>query len=129
MHSNAEDIREYASTLVEAARRSGKERLSLRAGDIHRELKLVNRVPAVCSVLGSKKFQTENRLRTIGRSGPASGQSTTTEFTYSLVDVEPLQVHKQEVFQSLRGIGKTIFAEYGGGQAFLESLREDPAAQ
>jgi hypothetical protein len=129
MHNNAEDIRIYASTLVEAARRSGKERLSLRAGDIHRELKLVNRVPAVCSVLGSKKFQTENRLRTIGRSGPASGQSTTTVFTYALIDPEIYHFSNHSAFESLRGIGKTIFAEYGGGEAFLESLREEPAAQ
>jgi hypothetical protein len=129
MHSSAEEIRIYASTLVEAARRSGKERLSLRAGDIHRELRLVNRVPAVCSVLGSKKFQTENRLRTIGRSGPASGQSTTTEFTYALIDSEICHFSNHSAFESLRGIGKTIFAEYGGGEALLESLREEPAAQ
>ena len=129
MHSCAEDIRTYASTLVEAARRSGKERLSLRAGDIHRELKLVNRVPAVCSVLGSKKFQTENRLRTIGRSGPASGQSTTTEFTYSLIDSGQIGENHQSAFESLRGIGKMTFAEFGGAESFLQSRREEAAAQ
>ena len=45
---------------------------------------LSNRVPGVCSALGSSQFLSEAGLRLVERVGPR--QSTTTEFRYEILD-------------------------------------------
>ena len=54
----------------------------VRAGDVARDLRLRNRVPAVCSALGSKLLLEQARVCLVERRGPR--QSTTTEFHYAL---------------------------------------------
>ena len=58
--------------------------MSLRVGDVARDLALNNRVPAVCSALGSKLFLRQAGLRLMERVGPR--QSTTTEFRYEILE-------------------------------------------
>ena len=58
--------------------------MSLRAGDVARDMGLNNRAAAVCSALGSKQFLREAGLRLVERIGPR--QSTTTEFCYEILD-------------------------------------------
>ena len=58
--------------------------MSLRAGDVARDMGLNNRAPAVCSALASKQFLREAGLRLVERVGPR--QSTTTEFRYEILD-------------------------------------------
>ena len=58
--------------------------MSLRAGDVARDMGLSNRVPAVCSALGSRQFLREAGLRLVERVGPR--QSTTTVFRYEILD-------------------------------------------
>ena len=55
--------------------------MTVRAGDVAHELQLRNRVPAVCSALGSKLLLEQAGLRLVERRGPR--QSTTTEFRYA----------------------------------------------
>jgi hypothetical protein len=49
------------------------------SGDIVRQLKLQQRVPALCSALGARKFFTENDVTLVRRSGPKFGMTATWE--------------------------------------------------
>src|SRR5271168_3202675 len=83
----ANDIRAYGrERYVVPARKRQLEKFSIRAGDVVRELKLLGRVPAVCSALKSRAFLEQNCLRIVERTGPSSGQSTTVTYTYEFVD-------------------------------------------
>ena len=55
--------------------------MTVRAGNVASDLQLGNRVPAVCSALGSKLLLEQAGLRLVERRGPR--QSTTTEFRYA----------------------------------------------
>ena len=81
MASQADEIREYAVTqYVRPWRRSGGKRLSIRAGDVVRGMRLHNATPNVCSALEGRKFQQQAGLVLILREGPQ--RSTTTTFHY-----------------------------------------------
>ena len=81
--SLADRIRRYAlDQHVERARRAQEGTVVIRAGDVHRDLGLTSRVPAVCSALASTLFQRLAGVTPMERSGPI--QSTTTQFRYRL---------------------------------------------
>lgn len=131
----ADEIRSFAAARYVAPARNERERqFSIRAGDVVRDMKLVaGRTPAVCSALKTREFLEGNALRLIARSGPDSGQSTTVIYTYEFVDDEhprPLRTaggrtpqSQQEAWEKLRGALKDVFAEYGGGEAYLRAER------
>ncbi len=80
--SGADRIRRFVrARYIDAARRDGRNTVTIRAGDVARDLNLGNRVPAVCSALGSKLLLEQSGLRLVERRGPR--QSTTTEFCYA----------------------------------------------
>ncbi len=80
--SGADRIRRHVrARYIDAARREGGNTVTIRAGDVARELRLGNRVPAVCSALASKLLLDQAGLRLVERRGPR--QSTTTEFRYA----------------------------------------------
>jgi hypothetical protein len=108
---------------VSAARRRREKTVSINVGEVHRALALNNRVPLVCAALGSKKFLTEHGLRIVSKTGPPSGQSTTVTFTYEIMKPELQKRSAEEVWQSLRGIAKDIYASFGGGEAYLRQER------
>src|SRR5437588_3467082 len=108
----ADRIRDYAKrNYVEPARRRGESSIKIVAGDIHKGLGLISRVPLVCNALGSKKFLNENGLVLDGRQGPPSGQSSTVTFTYRLMDAkaEARDRPKTPSFLEFRGIAKGGF--------------------
>lgn len=79
--SGADRIRRYVRAhYIDPVRRDGRNTVTIRAGDVARELHLRNHVPAVCSALGSNLLLEQAGLRLVERKGP--GQSTTTEFRY-----------------------------------------------
>lgn len=107
---------------VRRARSERRAMFRVVVGDIHRALGLQNRVPLVCNALASRKFLEENSLRLLGRTGPPSGQSTTVELTFELLDPKrPIEV--MESLRALRGVGKQVFHELGGGEKFLRAER------
>jgi DNA-directed RNA polymerase subunit RPC12/RpoP len=80
----ADEIRSHIITNhVNPARSRKQGELSLRAGDIHRELSLKNRMPAVCGVLGGEKLQQEAHIMRIATSGPIP--SATAEFRFKIL--------------------------------------------
>jgi hypothetical protein len=121
--SVADLIRQHAvEVYVLAARRRGDRTFTINAGTVHKALALSNRIPPVCAALGSKKFLTENRLRLKSKTGPPSGQSTTVTYTYEFLEPHD-QAEGLDAWDRLRGALKDVFAELGGGEAYLRAER------
>jgi len=78
MTSSAKQIRAYVNeAFIEPARRAGLSETSVTAGDIHKDLRLLNRMPAVCSAIDSKKFQDQFGVAVRQRTGPRQGSTAT----------------------------------------------------
>ncbi|HEV7217529.1 MAG: hypothetical protein ACHP8A_17290 [Terriglobales bacterium] len=110
--------------VIPAQRRKEKQ-ISIRAGDVVRDLGLVGRTPAVCSALTGKKFRESNNLRLLKVNGPKSGQSTTVVCTYELVETKSPPTGRDDPWQQLRGALKNIFSELGGGEGYLRNERDN----
>lgn len=139
--ADAKEIREYIRTrYMEPARQRRETLVTLRAGDIHRELGLKNRVPNVCQVMESRLLEKEAGVKVSSKQGPPSGRGTTLTVTYAVdlqrtggrAGVEPKAggqaVPRSEhpgiaLFYALRGMGKDLYAAEGGGEAWLEKER------
>jgi hypothetical protein len=122
--SSADSIREHAvKKYVVPARRRRDRTFSINAGEVHKALGFNNLVPSVCSALVSKKFLMENHLRLIARTGPPSGKSTTVTYTYEFADTH--RHSPQDAWTRLRGALKDVFAELGGGEAYLRGERDN----
>ena len=65
---------------IEPARRRGERAVTVRAGEVHREMGLANRVPAVCAALDARKFRELAGLELVGRTGPKQGASAVWTF-------------------------------------------------
>ncbi len=102
-----DDIRRYIfEHYIEPAVEEGKECIILRAGDIHREMLLVDRMPAVCNALGSRKsIDTYNswlmklgynaRIKHLLINAPPSGYGSSVEYKYVFVkngEKEPIEI-------------------------------------
>jgi hypothetical protein len=122
---SADEIREFARRkYIEPARRRGERSVRIVAGDVHRELRFVNRVPNVCHALRSKEFLQENGLVLENWEGPPSGLSTTVVYTYRLLDNQAGVEQAESSFLQLRGIAKEVFRSLGGAEQFLRSERD-----
>ncbi len=127
----ADVYREFANQrYVEPARRSGEKFVRIKSGEIVNALALKNSTPNVCSAIESKIFQRLGRVKLVGKKSSApKGTSTTTEFTFEILDVERRggdePSPRRVTFADLEGIGKEAFATLGGGEAFIRSEREN----
>lgn len=124
---DADKIRVYGQEkYVLPARQRKHKRFSIRVGDVVRELKLTGRsAPAVCSALRTREFLQSNDLQLVDTSGPKSGQSTTVVYTYEFVGTNPSSPPAEDSWNRLRGALKNVFAELGGGEAYLRAERSD----
>jgi hypothetical protein len=105
------------------ARVRNEQRVSIRAGDVVREMDLGGgRAPAVCSALKAQKFLDENGLRLVSKTGPESGQSTSVTYTYEFPQTLT-NADRLAAWNRLRGALKDVYAEYGGGEAYLRAER------
>jgi len=123
----SEEVQRYVkSTYLEPARHRGESTIRIKAGDVHRDLHWVNRVPSVCTTLSSKKFLRETGLELVSKEGPPSGFGTRAEFVYRLHPQGSLHSPetKHRRFEALYGTLSTIFHEVGGGENFLRKERE-----
>ena len=121
---DADRIREHGREKYVVPARSRKERFfSIRTGDVLRELKMSGRTPAICSALKTNDFLQQNNLKLVDMKGPKSGQSTTVVYTYEFVDAEQPPLPKENPWARLRGALKDVFAETGGGEAYLRAER------
>jgi len=125
-HTGAEQVRELARVnYIEPARKRQESTVRILAGDVHRALHWVGRVPSVCQALNGSKFLKDNHLILEKWEGPPSGQSATVLFTYRLVDENRAPDEMQESpLLRLCGIGKEVFESLGGAEAFIRRERE-----
>jgi len=129
--TQADAIRSFAGeNFVSKARQHGDSKFTIVSGEVHRGMGLRDRMPNVCSALGSREFLEANRLVLISREGPPSGKSSTVRFTYSFREgtkgdemKEDVESQGWDTFLALRGAARDVFAEYGGGEAFLKQER------
>ena len=121
---DADQIRLHATKkYVLPARQRKQQRFSINAGDVVRELKMTGRVPAVCSALKTRRFLKSNDLQLIDTDGPPSGQSTTVTYTYEFLESNRSTPEHDDSWKQLRGTLKDVFAELGGGEAYLRAER------
>jgi hypothetical protein len=79
--TQADRIRQFVfDSYIIPARTKGHETVTVRAGDVHREMRLVSAMPAVCSAIGSNKFEELAKVTTVARRGPANGANVYFEF-------------------------------------------------
>lgn len=124
--SVSELVRQHAvNYYLSPARLRRDKTFSINVGEVHRALKLSNRVPQVCNALESNKFLNENHLRLVSKTGPPSGLSTTVTYTYELLDGGGQNSTPIDAWLALRGIAKDIFASLGGGEAYIRGEREN----
>ena len=125
---SADEIRSFVRReYLEPARRKGLKHVRVVAGDVHRSLKLKNRVPNVCNALTSKSFLRDNNVVIEEESGPPSGMGTRMTYTYRLLAREPEQQGENTelpAFNKLRGLLKEALHSLGGGEAFLRRERD-----
>ena len=126
MERSVDAIRAHAvKEYVAVARRRGEKLVRIVAGDVHRALKLKNRVPNVCNALKSRIFLDLNLLAIEDVSGPPSGMGTRVIYTYRLLDEKEPRVEAARTpsFEKLRGLLKESLQSLGGGETFLRNER------
>jgi len=125
LHSDSDLVRKHAAELyLMPARRHGERTFSVNVRAVHNALGLQNRVPLVCAALISKKFLVQNSLKLISKKGPPSGQSTTVTYTYEFIDKQSSDPPSPDPWTRMRGVLKDVFAELGGGEAYLQKERD-----
>ena len=82
---DADRIREYATGLVEQARREGKGRITIRAGDVHKALGLRHAHPNVCQAIRGNKFHSKAGVNLVDCDLPPSGQGANAYFIFSIL--------------------------------------------
>lgn len=112
------------------AREGRASRFSIRAGNVVNELGIgASRAAAVCSALKTRQFLRDNELRLIEATGPKSGLSTTVIYTYEFANSEAsafgASARSEDAWSRLRGALKDVFAELGGGEAYLRAERSN----
>jgi 5-methylcytosine-specific restriction protein B len=81
--SQADEIRNYCiKTYVIPSRLRNDKGVFIPVADVHKNLHLSDRYPAVCSALGSKKFEDEANIRRVHIDGPKNGASTIFVFLF-----------------------------------------------
>jgi len=116
-------VREYAQeTYLSPARRRREKTVTVNVGQVQKGVGLHNRVSLVCQALRSEKFLRAHGLKLISKTGPPSGQSTTVTYTYEFLD-SPTEKTGADAWERLRGALKDVFAELGGGEAYLRAER------
>ncbi|MBZ5571407.1 MAG: hypothetical protein LAO09_05965 [Acidobacteriia bacterium] len=121
--SSSDLVREYAQeTYISPARRRREKTVTINVGQIQKGVGLQNRVSLVCQALKSEKFLRAHGLKLISETGPPSGQSTTVTYTYEFLDAPPAPAGT-DAWDRLRGALKDVFAELGGGEAYLRAER------
>ena len=77
----ADQIREFVDdNYVAPARERGERSFSVRAGDVHSDMGLSARLPAVCAALGTDKFERNYGLRRTSVEGPINGANCVLTF-------------------------------------------------
>lgn len=79
----ADEIRSFVfQRYIRPAREKGLHAVTVSAGEIHQEMGLNNRIPAVCGALKTRKLEVCLSVRLIKREGPHQGAGA--KYTYTV---------------------------------------------
>jgi 5-methylcytosine-specific restriction protein B len=79
--SFSDSIRNHCiENYIKPARDNNIQNISIRAGDIHKEMNYRDRMPLVCSALGSNKFEEEANVKKLNVTGPSNGANAIFHF-------------------------------------------------
>lgn len=67
---------------IKPARSEGRAQVTVRAGDVHKELGLEAKMPSVCTALDAEQFWDDAHVTLIARGGPLHG--ATAEWVWAL---------------------------------------------
>lgn len=82
--SLADEVRAYCiDNYVNPARNRNIQTITIRAGDVHKEMNYRDRMPLVCASLGAQKFEEIANVERINITGPLNGAST--EFHFKII--------------------------------------------
>lgn len=74
----ADQIRRYVNeAYIAPARKLGRTETVVVAGDVHKNMRLENRMPAICAALDAQKFQDQFKVVLSRRTGPKQGSTAT----------------------------------------------------
>ena len=125
----ADEIRKFVyEKYIRPACERGKKRITIRAGDVHREMGLVSRMPAVCSALGARKFESMYDVKLVRREGPTQGANV--YFTFELRCKKVKQaltkdiISVQQIPWFLEESLQVLSKDYAGGD-FIPLLEAD----
>ena len=91
--TQADQIRQFIlSHYINPARSAGWKEVTIRAGDVHKEMGLSSRMPAVCSALGGGKLCDLASLSITQRRGPLNGANVFVTFNLGMVPALPSQM-------------------------------------
>jgi hypothetical protein len=77
-------IREFVLlNCIHPARQAGTESVTVRAGVVHEDMRLVDAMPAVRGAIGTRKFQRESRVKLVKREEPTNGANL--YFTFEIL--------------------------------------------
>ncbi len=83
MKSLADEVREFVhDRYVKPARDKGAKTITLKAGEVQKDMGLKGKIPSICAALSSKKLQEGCGMRLLKREGPSCGAGAT--FTYEI---------------------------------------------
>ena len=81
--NHSDQVRNYVLlNYITPARKRGDATVSIRAGDIHRELNFRNRLPLVCAALGAHVFEEMANVERMSITGPVNGANAI--FTFKI---------------------------------------------
>lgn len=83
MRSLADEVRSFIQErYVKPARDRGERVITIKAGEIQKEMGLKGKIPTICSALSSKRLQKACGIRLLKREGPSCGAEAT--YTYEI---------------------------------------------
>lgn len=99
--SYADEVRAYcAKHIVEPARSRGETEIAIRSGDVHDAMGYTNRLPLVCSALGTGVFEEQSLSAQNRRRGVVKWCDHTISLRSSPVKTNPGQSEKTRIIRS-----------------------------
>jgi 5-methylcytosine-specific restriction protein B len=76
---------------VAPARERGSKSITLKSGDIHKQLALSDRLPQVCSAIDARRFEIEANVKLLDRDGPPVSPGVKWRFELLPIE-EPVEI-------------------------------------
>ena len=120
---DADRIRQYATQhYIEPARKAGRQRVVIRASDVHKALGLGWHYANVCQALDGSKFHHQAGVRLVDYKGPPSRRGPSAEFVFSILPgYEQADNWRERVLELPMGEFRELFSDYLKAKGFSDA--------